>query len=90
MPGGTAGERVLFEEDDVLPTEPGEMVSDAGADHAAADNNDFGFGGKGHGHLLSFGVVDRVLPKRILTPALSLYKRERENERVSRRKIVDQ
>ena len=42
MPGGAAGELALLEQHDVAPAELGEVVGDARADDAAADDDDFG------------------------------------------------
>ena len=41
VPGSAGGELVLFEQDDVLPAEFRQVISDACPDDAAADNDDF-------------------------------------------------
>ncbi len=42
VPGGAAGQLALLEQQHVGPAELGEVVGDAGADHAAADDHDAG------------------------------------------------
>jgi hypothetical protein len=42
VPGRTGRELVLLEQDDVGPAEVGEVVGDAAADHAAADDDYLG------------------------------------------------
>jgi hypothetical protein len=46
MPGGAAGDLVLFEEENVLPAGSREVVGGTAADDAAADDDDAGVGGK--------------------------------------------
>src|SRR5271165_2359582 len=45
VPGGAAGQLPLLEQEHVGPAQLGEVVADAGADHAATDDHDPGAGG---------------------------------------------
>ena len=50
VPGGAAGQLALLEQHDVGEAELGQVVGDAGADHAAADDDDLGAVGQLGGH----------------------------------------
>ncbi len=47
VPGGAAGQLALLQQQHVGPAHPGQMVGDAGPDHAPADDHDPGAAGKG-------------------------------------------
>ena len=47
VPGGAAGQLPLLEQQHVGPAQLGQVVGDAGADHAAPDDDDAGPGGEG-------------------------------------------
>ncbi|MCY1436007.1 hypothetical protein D9M71_521210 [compost metagenome] len=51
MPGGSRGQLVSFEKNDVSPTEFGKVVGNAGTHGAAADDDRAGMGGKGARHV---------------------------------------
>ena len=46
MPRRATGELVLFQQQDIFPAEPGQMISDAAADNAAPDDDDRGLDGE--------------------------------------------
>ncbi len=50
VPRRAAGQLVLFQQHDVLPSEFGEMIGNAAPDDATADDDDFGFGGRRNVH----------------------------------------
>src|SRR5215471_14088587 len=50
MPRGSGGQPVLLEQDDVGPAEVGQVISDAAAGDAAADDDHMGTARQGSGH----------------------------------------
>ena len=50
VPGGAAGQLVLLEQHDILPAQFGEVIRDAAANNATADDDDFGFFGRSAVH----------------------------------------
>ena len=67
VPRGAAAQRVLLEQDNILPAQLREMIRDARPNNASTNNDDFGLGGQRRGHRSD--LKDRADPRRVVVAA---------------------